>query len=71
MKEDSLLSRLIRPSIMIWLTGLFSALMVIDGNFFDVNVKEAYIGVIESLLIVVYGAYFVAKSVEHVSRINK
>ncbi len=70
-KPDSTLSRTIRPSILIWLTLLFSALMVIDGNFFGIVIKEVYVGVLESIMMVVYGAYFVAKSVEHVTRITQ
>jgi len=56
---------------MIWLTLLFTTFSVIDGNFFDMTIKEAYISVLEAILIVMYGSYFVAKSAEHISRINK
>jgi len=56
---------------MIWLTLLFSALAVIDGNFFSMTIKEAYITVLESILIVVYGAYFLGKSYEHGTRITR
>ena len=70
MKPDNKFSRYIRPGIMLWLTALFSTLMVIDGNFFGIIIKEAYISVMEALMVVVYGAYFVAKSAEHITRIN-
>jgi len=70
MKPDNQLSRLIRPTLIIWLTALFSALMVIDGNFYDITIKDVYIKVLESILIVVYGSYFIAKSAEHITRIN-
>ena len=70
MKPDNQLSRLIRPGLMLWLTALFSALMVIDGNYFEITIKSCYITVLESILIVVYGSYFLGKSYEHGTRIN-
>ena len=71
MKPDNALSRLVRPSILAWLTFLFSASMIIDGNFFDITIKDAYITVLETLLVVAYTAYFIPKSFEHVARITK
>ena len=71
MKQDNIISRLIRPSLMIWLTVLFSAFAIIDGNFFNMAVKDVYINVLESILMVMYGSYFIGKSYEHGVRINK
>jgi len=71
MKPDNQLSRLIRPSVLIWLTVMFSVFAVVDGNFFNIIIKEVYVRVLESILIVVYGSYFIAKSAEHVTRITK
>ena len=71
MKQDNTFSSLIRPSLMLWLTVLFSTLMIVDGNFFEITIKECYITVLESILMVVYGAYFIGKSYEHGARISK
>ncbi len=71
MKPDNRISRLVRPAILIWLTFVFTCILVIDGNFFNIVVKEAYISVLESILVVVYMAYFIPKSAEHITRIYK
>ena len=71
MKEDNALSRLVRPSILIWLTFLFSVAMITDGNFLSITIKEVYVTVLETILVVAYTAYFIPKSFERISRINK
>ncbi len=71
MKPDNALSRVIRPMTLVWFSLVFTALMLTDGNFRDFTVKEVYIGVLESILVTMFAAYFLGKSGEHISRINK
>ena len=69
MRPDIPLSRIVRPSILIWLTALFSVLTILDGNFFGLNVKDGWISLLGDVTMVAYGSYFVAKSYEHGKRI--
>jgi hypothetical protein len=59
MQSDSFLSKNIRPLVLIYLTVIFTALAFFDGNIGGFQVDEAYIPIFQSLLITVYGAYFI------------
>ena len=71
MKPDNIISRIVRPSILIWLTVFFTVLAVTDGNFFDFTVRDVYVTTLETILVAAYGGYFLGKSYEHATRINK
>jgi hypothetical protein len=62
MQSDSFLSKNIRPLVLIYL--IFTALAFFDGNIGGFQVDEAYIPIFQSLLITVYGAYFVGRTWE-------
>ena len=64
MESDSFLSKNIRPLVLIYLTVIFTALSFFDGNIGGFQVDEAYIPIFQSLLITVYGAYFVGRTWE-------
>ena len=64
MESDSFLSKNIRPLVLIYLTVIFTALAFFDGNIGGFQVDEAYIPIFQSLLITVYGAYFVGRTWE-------
>jgi len=64
MQSDSFLSKNIRPMVLIYLTVIFTALAFFDGNIGGFQVDEAYIPIFQSLLITVYGAYFVGRTWE-------
>ena len=64
MQSDSFLSKNIRPLVLIYLTVIFTALAFFDGNIGGFKVDEAYIPIFQSLLITVYGAYFVGRTWE-------
>ena len=64
MQSDSFLSKNIRPMVLIYLTIIFTALAFFDGNIGGFQVDEAYIPIFQSLLITVYGAYFVGRTWE-------
>ena len=64
MASDSFLSKNIRPVVLIFLTAVFTILSFFDGNVGDFTVADLYVPVFQSLLITVYGAYFVGRTWE-------
>ncbi len=70
MKSDSFLSKNIRPMVLIYLTFIFTILSFFDGNVGGFKVAEEYIPIFQSLLITVYGAYFVGRTWEKSKKIN-
>ena len=64
MSSDSFLSKNIRPMVLIYLTFIFSLLAFADGNIGQFKIAEAYIPIFQTLLVTVYGAYFVGRSWE-------
>ena len=64
MQSDSFLSKNIRPLVLVYLTVIFTVLSFFDGNIGGFQVDEAYIPIFQSLLITVYGAYFVGRTWE-------
>lgn len=68
MQSDSWLSKNIRPAVLIFLTSVFTILSFFDGNFYGFKVQEQYIPIFQSLLITVYGAYFVGRTWEKSKR---
>jgi hypothetical protein len=64
MQSDSFLSKNIRPMVLIYLTVIFTALCFTDGNIGEFKIAKEYIPIFQSLLITVYGAYFVGRTWE-------
>lgn len=64
MASDSFLSKNIRPLVLIFLTFVFTVLAFFDGNIGGFTVAEQYVPIFQSLLITVYGAYFVGRTWE-------
>ncbi|GAF86471.1 unnamed protein product, partial [marine sediment metagenome] len=57
-------SKNIRPMILVFLTFVFSALAFTDGNIGEFKIAKEYIPIFQTLLVTVYGAYFVGRSWE-------
>ncbi len=70
MKSDSFLSTNIRPLVLICLPVLFTVLSFFDGNIGGFSVADQYIPIFQSLLITVYGAYFVGRTWEKAKSIT-
>ena len=68
MTSDSFLSKNIRPLVLIYLTVIFTVLSFFDGNIGGFVVAEQYIPIFQSLMITVYGAYFVGRTWEKSKR---
>ena len=64
MQSDSVLSKNIRPMVLIYLTVIFTALCFTDGNIGSFTISKEYIPIFQTLLVTVYGAYFVGRSWE-------
>jgi hypothetical protein len=70
MQSDSFLSKNIRPLVLVYLTSIFTILAFADGNVGGFVVAEDYIPIFQSLLITVYGAYFVGRTWEKSKKSN-
>jgi len=64
MQSDSFLSKNIRPIVLIYLTVIFTICAFFDGNVGEFVIAEEYIPIFQTLLVTVYGAYFVGRSWE-------
>ena len=71
MASDSFLSKNIRPIILIYITVIFTALAFTDGNIGEFQIAKEYIPIFQTLLVTVYGAYFVGRTWEKATNINK
>jgi hypothetical protein len=56
--------------VLIYLTFIFSVLAFFDGNIGEFSIAEDYIPIFQSLLITVYGAYFVGRTWEKGKKIS-
>ena len=70
MKSDSFLSKNIRPMVLIYLTVIFTICAFFDGNVGEFIIAEEYIPIFQTLLVTVYGAYFVGRSWEKAKSIT-
>ena len=70
MKSDSWLSKNIRPLTLIFLTFVFVIMSFFDGNIGEFTINEAYKPIYQTLLMVVYSAYFVGRSIEKTKSIS-
>ena len=64
MQSDSFLSKNIRPLTMVFLTVMFTLLAFTDGNIGQFIIQKEYIPIFQTLLVTVYGAYFVGRTWE-------
>jgi len=70
MQSDSFLSKNIRPLVLVYLTSIFTILAFADGNVGGFEVAQEYIPIFQSLLITVYGAYFVGRTWEKSRKVS-
>ena len=62
--SDNKLSKNIRPATLIFLTVVFTIISFADGNAGDFQLDPAYAPIWQTLLLSVYGAYFVGRTIE-------
>ena len=71
MNSDSWLAKNIRPLVLVFLTFVFSLLAFTDGNIGEFKIAKEYIPIFQTLLVTVYGAYFVGRTWEKTKSIIK
>ena len=71
MQSDSFLSKNIRPLVLVFLTVMLTLFAFPYGNIGGFEVQKEYIPIFQSLLITVYGAYFVGRTWEKSKRSGK
>ena len=64
--NGSLLTKNIRPLSLAFLTFMFVLISVFSGNIGQFNIQEEFIPVYQTLLIVIYTAYFGGRSFEKI-----
>jgi len=70
MNSDSFLSKNIRPAVLIFLTIIFTACAFFDGNVGEFTIADEYIPIFQTLLVTVYGAYFVGRTWEKAKKMS-
>ena len=70
MASDSWLPKNIRPLVLVFLTFVFSLLAFTDGNIGEFKIAKEYIPIFQTLLVTVYGAYFVGRTWEKAKSIK-
>lgn len=72
MASDSWLSKNIRPFVLLGLSAIYMLIVVSDSiDTLKFNVPEAHQGTLNSMLLSVYGFYFVSRGIEKVAVIMK
>ena len=66
LKSDAWVPKNISPLTLIFLTVVFVVISVFDGNIGQFSITDAYVPVYQTLLMVVYSAYFAGRSIEKV-----
>lgn len=72
MQSDSWLSKNVRPMSLVYLLGLYTVLALSDSiGYFNFDVADKYVDLLENLLLAVFGFYFVSRGVEKVAQAVK
>ena len=64
MKSDNKLSKNIRPATLIFVTAVFTIISFADGNVGEFSLNPIYAPIWNTLLMAIYGAYFVGRTIE-------
>jgi len=71
LNSDNSLSKNVRPLVMMFLTVSMAIFIIVDSSFKDFKVREDWISLLSSLLLLVYGAYFGGRSLEKIQKLRK
>ena len=66
--NDHLLTRLTRPAIVLWGFALLTIVMLLDGNIGEFTINEAYIPLLETIVVTSVVSYMGGRSVEKVTK---
>ncbi len=71
MTSDDPWAKKVRPFSLVYMLGVVTALAVMDGNAFGFAVKEVYVELFQSLLLLAFGAYFGSRGLEKIYQIKR
>ena len=66
--SDNKLSKNIRPLSLIFVTIVFVIISFMDGNVGEFKLNDSYIPVYQTLLLSIYGAYFVGRTITKIKK---
>ena len=70
MESDNKLSKNIRPATLIFVSVMFTIISFADGNIGEFELDKTYAPIWHSLLMAVYGAYFLGRTAEKIKGAN-
>lgn len=69
--NESRITRLVRPLSFVFILVVFVAVMFLDGNYKDFNIKATYLELIEVFVASMIMFYFGGRSLEKISKIRR
>ncbi len=66
--NEHLVTRLTRPAIVLWGFALLTIVMLLDGNIGEFTINEAYIPLLETIVVTSVVAYMGGRSVEKLTK---
>lgn len=69
--NEHIVTRLTRPAIVLWSFVLLTIVMLLDGNIGEFTINEAYIPLLETIVVTSVVAYMGGRSVEKVTKTVK
>lgn len=66
--NEHFITRLVRPAIVIWSFVMLTAVMLMDGNIGTFEIKEAYIPLLETVVVTAVVAYMGSRGAEKITR---
>lgn len=69
--NEHLVTRLVRPTMVVWSYFVFTVVMFADGNIGEFVINKAYIPVLESIIVTITIAYFGSRGLEKATKMVK
>lgn len=69
--NEHLVTRLVRPSMVVWSYFVFTVVMLSDGNVGTFTVNPSYIPMLETIVVTITVAYFGSRGVEKTAKMIK
>lgn len=69
--NEHLVTRLVRPSMVVWSYFIFTVVMLSDGNVGTFTVNPSYIPMLETIVVTITVAYFGSRGVEKTAKMIK
>ena len=68
--NDNILTRAVRPAIVVWSFALMTIAILLDGNVGSFSIKDAYIPLIETIVVTSVISYMGSRGFEKVAKIK-